>query len=243
MASLPDPPHGWGSDPVTEFLDTARENSYATFAELPRDFACAVQVENLYRILVTHLDHSPDWVPALFLLRSHAAFLGAVHFAMSGQAAESFMVSRGCLENALYGFYIYRHPDTAKAWLERDTDAESLGRVRDQFRIGSMKRDLRAIDEKLANLADHLYERTIAWGAHPNEKALTSSTRIVKEGANTKFEVRYLTAEPEAIRLSLKTSAQIGVCCVRVFGLVFSHRFKILDLPSRVRQLEEDYEL
>ena len=73
----------------------------------------------VFQNIANNLDSSKDWFSALFLYRSHAALLGGVRLALSGQVPEAYMVLRGCLENALYGLYISRNSESVVTWLNR----------------------------------------------------------------------------------------------------------------------------
>ena len=121
-------PKDWGQDPLSEFIETTRENTIATFANL----AASVQPiarHSLFSIAISskNLNNSPDWFSAFFVLRAHASYLGRVRFALSGQVFETYMVLRGCLENALYGFYFHRNPASQETWLRRSDDNKEQG--------------------------------------------------------------------------------------------------------------------
>src|SRR3972149_11921583 len=119
IVNLPAPPAGWGGDEVTAFIDNARLNSFATYANLRPEYGAVAEIDVVFRKLVGNLLNTRDWFAAFFLLRAHSAFLAGAHLAMSGQAAETHAPLRLCLENALYGLYLARNPGSRGNWLRR----------------------------------------------------------------------------------------------------------------------------
>jgi len=116
---LPESPAGWGADDITSFIDNVRLNCFATYANLRQEYAKLAEVDTLFRRLVENLINTSDWFAAFFLLRAHSAFLAGTHLAMAGQTAETYASLRLCLENALYGLYLARNPDSRETWLRR----------------------------------------------------------------------------------------------------------------------------
>ena len=117
--NLPDPPQGWGEDEVTVFLDAARGNSFATFANLPQFFEHLVVVDSLFRKAIPQFTAPDDVVPGLLLLRCHGAYLAAIRLSISGQHPETYSVLRTCLEIALYANHMRAAPSLAEVWLKR----------------------------------------------------------------------------------------------------------------------------
>jgi hypothetical protein len=227
-------PRDWGQDPLSEFIETTRENTIATFGNLRPEYNRLRDIHIFYRDLVENLNNSLDWFSTFFVLRAHASYLGGVRFALSGQVFETYMVLRGCLENALYGFYFHRNPASQETWLRRSDDKKSKDRVRSEFTIGTLLRCLQSVDRETHRIAKQLYDQTIDYGAHPNEAGVLTMLEKTEDG----YRVNYLTGGTLPFQLALKTTAQIGVCSLRIFGNVYSERFDILQLKERLRQLE-----
>jgi len=112
--AVPILPRGWGTDEVTKFVEHARANAFATYANLRADYAKVTEIDRLFRRLNDNLLNTPDWFAAFFLLRAHSAFLTGSHLAMSGQTAETYAALRLCLENGLYGLYCRSIPSHGK---------------------------------------------------------------------------------------------------------------------------------
>lgn len=236
--SHPAPP-GWGKDAVSDFIQTAHLNTFATFRHLPEDWRRFVGIDMAYRKAIDALENSKAWFEGFFLLGAHSSFLGAVRLAASTQLPETYMILRGCLENSLYGFFIHEHPELAEVWLKRHEDETSKGRVKSEFQIAPMLDLLDLKDKTTGKAVRELYERTIDYGAHPNERALTQNLRMTKETGATKFLRNYLSGDGPALRLCLKTTAQVGVSSLLIFQLVIPERFKLLGLTDALSSLSK----
>ncbi len=234
-------PPGWGRDNLAEFIETARHNTFAAFVQARPIWERLNRIDALFRRAIEAMNNSRAWFAGFFLLRSHASYLGAVRLSVSGQLPEAYMVLRGCLENALYGLFLHVNPDLGPVWLNRHEDETSKQRVRDEFRIGRMLDLLEARDAMTGSVARTLYDRTIDYGAHPNEMALLTVLGRTENAGSVTFDVRYLSdASTQALPLCLKTNAQVGVCSLRVFRLVIPERFTILSLSDDLDAASRD---
>src|SRR4051812_42915347 len=91
-------PPQWGADQLSEYIETAHQNVFATFVNFKPIFNRLQKIDGLFRKTRDCLDHSREWFVVFFFLMAHSAYLTAVRSAASGQTRESFMVLRGCLE-------------------------------------------------------------------------------------------------------------------------------------------------
>lgn len=126
------PPH-WGKDPLSRFLEDAQNNIYATFVNLKPLFEKLQAIDQIYRRLVDNSNNSPNWFPALFVLRAHSTLLTAIRTSLSGQVPETFLLLRGTMENALYGFYLAERPELSETWIRRHDDLAFLKAVRSEI--------------------------------------------------------------------------------------------------------------
>jgi hypothetical protein len=229
-------PPGWAQNGLTQFLETAHRNSWATYVKLKDD---ADRLERLHLLLKTageNLTNSPDWFAGFFLLKAHSHYLAAVRLAMGCQIPETHMVLRGCLESALYGFYLHKNPASRITWLSRHNDEASKKRVKDEFKNRTMLDLLTSSNQHVGSVAETLYDRTIDYGAHPNERALSTNLRK-KEGEDfVQFDYNYLHDDPLPLKLALRTCAQVAVCCLRIFQLVYKERFELLGLTVQIER-------
>lgn len=236
--STPVPPN-WGKDSLSAFLDVARHNSFATFANCPAEYNLLSTLDGLFRRAIDNLVNTPEWFAGFFLLKSHSAYLGAAAFSISGQCAESYIVLRGCIESALYGLYLSRHKESRETWLQRHENEASLKRVKDEFKVANLFSELRTVDAATHQAAKTLYDRTIDYGGHPNELALTSLLKRTDKANTVRFDLNYLSDDNPAFRLALKTTAQAGTCSLLIFRNVYRERFAILSIDERLERLKK----
>src|SRR5712671_3600438 len=106
--NLPDPPPDWGADELTNYFNFARGNSFANFEHLKSDYKKFSEIDAIFEMVVKNLNHTG--FSALFVFQAHSAYRGALYLLLGGQVAEAYPCLRLSLENALYGFYIFKNP-------------------------------------------------------------------------------------------------------------------------------------
>jgi hypothetical protein len=215
----------------------ASDNVLGTFVQMRPQYETLLEVDSAYRTFLDNLLNPPDLVAPLFALQAHASFRAAVGLAMQCQSAPAFMVMRGCLENSLYGLYFHRNPRSFELWLRRHDDDAARRQVRNEFQISRLKTCLEEVDRDTAEVASQLYDKTIDFGAHPNVAALATGFRTANADDRRQFQVLYLTADPEVVRGTLKSTAQAGVGSLLIFKNVFQQRFDLLGISDTLRQL------
>lgn len=217
-----------------EFLADARHNIIATFANLRPQYDALAEIDTLFCGVINRLDQNPEIVAGFFVIRAHSSFRGAVRLCLSGQVAESYMVLRGCLESALYGLYVSGHTDRQEAWLRRHDDDTSLRRVRTQFTIRNVFDHLSSVDVTTFTISKKLYDRTIDYGGHPNERAVSTQIKTEVSASRVDFSAEYFLCGDLPHRLSLKSAAEIGVCCLDIFNSVFRDQFQSIKMHERL---------
>ena len=95
------------------------------------------------------------------------------------------------------------------------------------------------IDRKAGERIEQLYNRTIDFGAHPNEKALFSTMRKTVSDDMVDIRMHYLIAEVPIIEDALQCTAQSGLCALDAFRNVFPNRFALIGLEDSIRELRE----
>jgi hypothetical protein len=155
---------------------------------------------------------------------SHAAFLAGVQLASSGQLPSSCMVFRGCLENGLYGFYLFHHPELKSVWMARHDSPDAKKKVRDEFTIGKLKKFLVASNQAVGKQFELVYDTTIDFGAHPNMLAFTSHL-IPLEGTTDQMW-QYINLQPVDLLFALRLAAMSGLNALNIFALLFTNAFR-----------------
>lgn len=232
-------PPGWAEDTLSEFLELAHRNRFATFANKNAIF------ERLQRIDASFMRVAKDWLnpsdittPHLFL-RSHAAFRAACEHAMAGQVAEVFPLLRSCLEFAGYALHIHLNPGFDELWLRRHDDEAAMKAVKNEFTIFNVRNSIEGANRHAANVFNELYQRTIDFGGHPNERAITGNMRMLKQPGRTEFQQVYLHDDSLMLDHGLRTTAQTGVCALEILQDVFKARFEILGVRAELLELRK----
>jgi hypothetical protein len=227
-------PSGWGEDALSLSFDRARANQMRAFAQFSGEFDQLVGIDRLFERLIEALDNS-DPVVGVLIIRTHSAFRCAAELATSTQVPESYACLRLALENALYAFYLSSNMESQEVWLRRHDDDASLKAVRREFQIGALCAALATADRDEEAIFRRLYDRAIDYGAHPNERAVNQSLEIEEADGTRKFKSPYFTGDTPAFRVVLRTTAQVGACCLSVFRLIYRERFEILGLSQSLR--------
>jgi len=144
---------------------------------------------------------------------------------------------RSCLETALYTLHMNRHAGFDELWLRRHDDADALRAVKNEFRISKTFETLGTEDQWNEAVARKLYERTTDFGAHPNERAMTSSLTIEDIEDGKRLQQAYLSGGTLQQRHALKSTAQVGLCALYIFRLVFRERFDILGVTEKLDEV------
>lgn len=238
--TITDPPN-WGNDPISDYIKGAYENSFATFVNMKPDYERLRQVDAKFRKAIDCLHNSPDWFIGFFLLRSHSSYLGAALLSMSAQVYEAHMILRGCLESALYGFFIAKDATAKKIWMDRHESEQTLRFMKNTFQMRSIMLLLRNTDEKVYDVIQELYSITIDCGAHPNPNGVLGTLKVKENEHDIKFQLNYLTNDTVQQRLALETTAQVGVGALMLFRYVYPERFAITGLYDELIQLAKEF--
>jgi hypothetical protein len=230
------PPY-WGDDTLSEFVATSFANTLATFVRRKTEFELLRRIDKCFVSIIDCISNPSDFLGAVLLIRSHSAFRGAVRMAISGQVPDAFPLLRTCLEYALYALHINRNPGLGETWLRRHEDEASLKAVRNKFANGAVIRTLEKVDANLGATVRALYERTIDFGAHPNEQGVAGSMTLAETPDRKTFGGVQLHGDDLAMVHGLKTTAQIGVGALSIFERIFETRFRLLALDSELMQM------
>lgn len=88
------PPPQWGEDPLTEYMQRATENRWATFIRLRPEVDRLQKIDSVFDEARKGLINPKAPVSAMLLLRAFAAFRAASENAMAGQVPDSFNAMR-----------------------------------------------------------------------------------------------------------------------------------------------------
>jgi hypothetical protein len=234
------PPNNWGNDKLSNFIETAYQNSFSTFDNRKSEYNTLRRIDDCFYKITTNLTNPKcSIVPPLLLLRCHSVYRATCSLVMNGQVIEGFVLMRSCLENASYALHIFKSENNLdEVWLKRHDDKKSISKTRNEFGYQKVLRTIAINDKKLSDVYDDLYNKTLDFGAHPNERAITSSLKIKTTENNKIFEQDYLAGNDQ-LTYGLKSLAQVGLCSLYLFQNIFSERFSILGLREELQELRK----
>jgi hypothetical protein len=241
ILNQPRPP-GWSQPKLPSFLEILWANTIGTFAN-------KLEAHRLCRIDDLMSDIASDWKsaaptiedigPLVMFFRAHSAFRGACGLGMGGMTVEGMAVLRLSLEFAGCACLLNEKPALTPVWWDRDVDQKSRKRARKEFTAGAIIRAVKRLDQSLGEIYEMLYDLTIQFGAHPNEKTVTQSLHLDEAPTQTILEQVYLQADGLVLDHWIRTSNQIGSCVLKVFEHLHHERFKNLNVRSRIETLAQ----
>lgn len=236
MTRIPPPP-GWGADSLTDFIETAYRNRWATFVNKEDWFLRLARLDGCFMRIVTDWVNPQDMIAPLLFLRSHSAYRAACEHALAGQAAETYPQIRTSIEYAAYALHINRNPALAEVWLKRHDGVDAMRAVKNEFTVAKVRATIEEANRDAAGVFDLLYQRSVDFGGHPNERAITGNLTIIDLGDRKLFEQIYLHGQGPAFDQALKSTAQTGVCVLEIFQAIFAARFELLGVRAELLEL------
>ena len=231
------PPPGWGNDELTKFIDAGKGNQWATFHQKRPAMAKIVSID------VQFVLASKDWlnpeseIAAFLLLRCHSAFRAASGLAMAGQLVEAYVLCRSMLEYAAYAVHVYRIPGAGVVWLNRHKDDAAMKAQKKEFVPANVWASVRAANIHACERVESLYQFTIDFGGHPNERAVTGSMKMVDEpGKRTMLSILQ-HGDGIELDLALRKLAQCGMVSLEMLQIVFNARFELLGINAAMLAL------
>lgn len=229
-------PPCWAGDDLSLFIQMANENTYAIFHNKKREFEIIKYIDKLYGTVIDHLLNPEDFLASMLLLRSHATYRGACRMSLSGQIYEAFVLLRSCIESSLYALHIDKNPSAGKKWLNRHISEASLKDAKKEFKFCTVIKTLQSVDYSISQTTKLVYERTIDYGGHPNERAISSSMKVIEKEGRKEYRQLYLIGDTEALTFGLNSTAQVGLCALYILRHVFKERFDIIGITQKMDQ-------
>jgi len=209
---------------IEEYFDGVHRNSHIALQTHVEHADLLRTINRIFELILPALGIAGE-NSAIFAAMSHAAFLSAVQLATSGQLPPSFMVARGCVENAIYGFFLFHNPDLKKVWISRENDEESKATVRKEFTISRMKALLKEKERSVGEQFELIYNATIDFGAHPNALAFISHLMPVSDSSGDQLWL-YVDTNGLDQRFALRLVAMAGMNALNILAAAFPEHFQ-----------------
>jgi hypothetical protein len=225
------------NDTLFDTLNDLRANQLASFHNVPNGARRLKAINNCFETIAGNLNQPKRFTAALLLARSRSAYICACGASMAGSTAESFAMNRLCIEAAGYALLVHTDPKLEHIWWHRDTDAKSKKSARNELASKAVERCLFGHDRKLANIFSSIYDWAIDWGAHPNEKSVTGSMTMTETSQEVRANIVFIEGRAERICFAMKSSAEAGLCSLKIFEIVFRARFELLGISEQLKGL------
>lgn len=233
-------PVGWGNNSFSEFMIAAEENGYATFQKEKAYYDKLSTCHNIFNKAIDSMHNSEYWFELLFFIKAHSAFMAASRLGLATQVTEASPIIRSIIENSLYGYFLHKHPEYHEIWLKRHESEAAKKEVKKVFNIRTMIDELKSSDAKLGEIAETLYEQSIDYGAHPNERGLTAALKYTKSEESIRYDVVHLTNDPVPIRFCLKFIAQSAILSLKILQLILPERLRIVNIDLEIDRISKD---
>jgi hypothetical protein len=230
-------PPGWGQDELSKFLQETHQQQYATFYNKREATGRLIAIDELFvRISKGWLNPKSE-INAMLFLRCHAALRAASGEAMAGQVVESYRQCRGMMENAAYAVHIHRNPNLAKIWLDRHVDGAGMKASKTAFQHNQVLQSVKAANVHAGDRFEMLYQRSIDFGGHPNERSVTGSMKMVEQIDRREMLAVMLHGDDLAFNAGLKSVAQCAMVSLEMLQVVFNARFELLGVNAAMIEL------
>ena len=226
-------PEGWGGDHLTEFLETAEHNRFATFVRMADGYAKLNQVDALFMkpSLSRWRVRDEEMFRAGLFHRAHGFYRTACGAVMAGQIAEAFSMCRAVLEAAAYALHMAKTPGLDAVWRDRHENG-GMQAVKKGFALKAIRKSIASLDVRTDERFARLYQEAIDMGAHPNARSVFASLEISE--TQGEYNIRSLLLNPagNSQKYAMKAVAQAGACAIEMFLEVFPERSVELDLQQ-----------
>jgi hypothetical protein len=234
--SKPQPP-GWGNDDLSKFLEAAHQNQYATFVNKRDAMSKLVAIDAQFAKVTKGWLNPKSEILAMLFIRCHGAYRTACGLAMSGQASECYVQCRSVLEYAAYAVHINRDPSLGKVWLDRHQDEAALKASRRAFQHVTVLEAVKAANRHAAERFETIYQRTIDFGGHPNERAVTSNMKMVEEPDRLEMLAILHHGDGVQLDMALQTTAQCGMIALELLETIYGPKFELLGIKAAMLDL------
>ncbi|MET2825644.1 hypothetical protein [Mesorhizobium shangrilense] len=230
-------PPGWGDDELSKFLEAAHQNQYATFVNKREAVAKLVAIDAQFSKATKDWLNPENEILAMLFIRCIGAYRTACGLAMSGQAAECYVQSRSVLEYAAYAVHINKDRSLGKVWLDRHEDEAGMKASKNAFQHAKVLKSLTSANRHAAGRFETIYQRTIDFGGHPNERAVTANLKIVEEADRRKMLGILQHGDGVQLEMALKTTAQCGLISLELLETIYGPKFELLGIKAAMLDL------
>jgi hypothetical protein len=237
IGAMTSTPPGWGNDELTKFLEATHQNQYASFVQKREAMSLLVDIDAQFAKVTKGWINPASEIIAMLFIRCHGAYRTACGLAMAGQAAECYVQCRSVLEYASYAVHINRNPELGTVWLNRHQGDAGLKASKKGFQHVAVLGSVEAANRQAAERYKTIYQRTIDFGAHPNERAVTGNMKMTEEAGRREMLAILMHRDGAQLDLALKTTAQCGMISLELFETILGPKFELLGIRAAMLSL------
>jgi hypothetical protein len=229
----------WGKTFTTDFLQKADDNTRITYRNLPGYFEMLEGVGDIFMTASNVIGYSnlSNYVTLLLLQRACGNYFSSVRLSSSGQLPESYVLLRACVEDGLYAFNVYSEPKSAQIWLDRHENEQSRKDSKKLFQLKVLQDNLIQANQQLGRNIQSDYEWCIDYGAHPNERAITTNLSFTGK----KMFLELLNTTEGVFQMCLSMCVTCGLDVIKVFNLIYPDDFKKFNAEQRVDSIHSQF--
>jgi hypothetical protein len=216
---------------------SSRSPSTAGFVRLRPVFDGFSLIESEFDRLTSATRPGAKAVSAGMTCAAHSAFLAGVRLAVSGQVRESYALTRSMVEWSLYAVVALRITGTDELWLRREESPAARGQMLSAFSLPRLLQSAAEVDTESSSILGEVYEFAIAYGAHPNERALSQNSRFAEADGELRLNVDYLSRGDSPAFLA--AIAVLSCASVESTSLLATAWAVDLDAPDEIPELRQ----
>ena len=152
---------------------------------------------------------------------------------------ECYRQCRGTLENAAYAVHIRRDPSLAIVWLNRHQDEAGMKASKKAFQHIAVAASVAAANQDAGERFEDLYQRTIDWGGHPDERSVTGNMKMIEEPDRRVMLPIMLHGDGIELDMALKSVAQCGMVSLELLQVIYNAKFELLGINSAMLHLRK----
>jgi len=224
---------------LARFFQTVHRNQQGNQKRFPQRYHIIQRVDDCFTKAGGHIGAAKPLFTGPMFLRSQYAYKAAAGMTLAGQFPESFVMMRSCLEYAGYALLIFTDPSLEEVFLNRHADDASKKALRGKFEVAAITKAITGFDQKLSVIFKDMYDRSIAFGGHPNPHGMLGSMNIAKDGDEqmTGMSTFALAVEPRVIEFAMHKVAQVGLTALCTLQHIFADKFEQLGISSKIDAL------
>ena len=188
-----------------------------------------------------HGNPSEFCVPLLLAHYSILYFISAVDLALSGQVPACYALQRMCVESIVYAYTAMHRPEFGKVWLRRDDSPADNKRFRAQSIMMGEGKLIDGLPDDgvfLRGAFHKLYETTISYGGHPNQKGVLEFAELKHDKELYLLGVEVFSEKAPFLG-ALKSTARTGYAVACLEDLMFNVHLSPGALRDRIHALAE----